>query len=274
MKRTLFIIALIAVIIACTCSFAACGSDNEKVIRVGASSTPHAEILEFAKPLLAERGYTLEIIVYNDYVLPNKALSDGEIDANYFQHTPFLESYNASNGQDLVAAAKIHYEPFGIYGNGISDLKDLKRGATVIIPADDTNCTRALFLLAQENIIELKPGTNALTGITVLDILNNNGYNVITVEAEAVPGQLKNADAGTIAVINGNYALAAGLNAKNALATESAEGETALTYANVVAVRSADAESPKIAALIEVLTGSEVKNYIDSTYNGAVKTLN
>ena len=141
-------------------SGAASSSTGEKeTIKVGASSTPHAEILEQVKDALAEKGYDLDIVVYDDYVLPNKALADGDLDANYFQHTPYLNSYNASNGTDLVAAAKIHYEPFGLYGNGVSAVADIADGATILIPADDSNETRALLLLAQEGLTGMTFGS-------------------------------------------------------------------------------------------------------------------
>ena len=232
-------------------------SADDKVITVGASATPHAEILEQIKQALADEGYELKIVTYDDYVLPNQALADGTLDANYFQHKPYLDSFNAKNGTSLVSAGIIHYEPFGIYGNGVTDLKGLAKGATIIIPADDSNETRALFLLQQE-------------GLSTLDIVDDGGYNIVTVQADTVPAQLKNASAGTIAVINGNYALAAGLNISDALATENADGTAAQTYANIIAVRAGDENSPKTQALLKALKTDAVKQYIADTYNGAV----
>lgn len=243
-------------------------SDN--VITVGASSTPHAEILEQAKAALAEAGYTLEIKVFDDYVLPNMALNDGELDANYFQHTPYLLSFNESNGTDLSVAELIHYEPFGIYGNGVSALSDLAEGATIIIPADDSNETRALLLLAQEGLITLPEDASASVGVTTLDIVDNKGYDIRPLQADMVPAQLANSDEGTIAVINGNYALQAGLNIADALATENADGDAAQTYANIIAVRTADLGNEKIAALVDALKTEAIKTYIADTYNGAV----
>ena len=243
---------------------------EKETLKVGASSTPHAEILEQVKDALAEKGYDLEIVVYDDYVLPNKALADGDLDANYFQHTPYLNSYNASNGTDLVAAAKIHYEPFGLYGNGVSAVADIADGATILIPADDSNETRALLLLAQEGLIELPDDASAEKGVTTLDIVDAKGYNVQAVQADTVPAQLANSNPGTVAVINGNYALQAGLKVADALAIEDASGDAAQTYANIVAVRAADADSAKTKALVEVLQSDAVKQYIDDTYNGAV----
>ena len=241
-----------------------------ETITVGASSTPHAEILEQVKDTLAEEGYDLKIVVYDDYVLPNRALADGSLDANYFQHTPYLNSFNASNGTDLVAAAKIHYEPFGLYGNGVASVADIQPGATILIPADDSNETRALLLLAQEGLITLPDDASAAKGVTTLDIVDAKGHDVRAIQADTVPSQLANSNPGTVAVINGNYALQAGLKVSDALATENADGDAAQTYANVVAVRSGDENSPKIQALIKALQSDAVKQYIAETYNGAV----
>jgi D-methionine transport system substrate-binding protein len=274
MKRIVSaVLALTLVLLALAgCGSTAAGTSDtaDKTITVGASSTPHAEILEQVKDALAKDGWTLEIVTYDDYVLPNQALADGTIDANYFQHTPYLNSYNTSNGTDLVSAASIHYEPFGIYGNGISDLKTIAAGATIIIPADDSNETRALFLLAQEGLITLPADADAEKGVTTLDITDNGGYNVVAVQADTVAAQLKNADEGTIAVINGNYALAAGLKITDALASEDATGTAAQTYANIIAVRAADKDSDKTKALVAALKTDAVKEYIANTYNGAV----
>lgn len=260
-------------------SLSACGgktnndntaSGDDKVITVGASATPHAEILEQVKQVLADEGYELKIVTYDDYVLPNQALADGTLDANYFQHKPYLDSFNAKNGTNLVSVGIIHYEPFGIYGNGVTDLKDLAKGATIIIPADDSNETRALFLLQQEGLIKLPDDADAAKGVSTLDIVDDGGYNIVTVQADTVPAQLKNASAGTIAVINGNYALAAGLKISDALATENADGTAAQTYANIIAVRAGDENSPKTQALLKALKTDAVKQYIADTYNGAV----
>ena len=242
----------------------------DKTITVGASATPHAEILEHIKDALAKQGYTLKVVVYDDYVLPNKALADKEIDANYFQHEPYLKSYNESNGTDLVSAGAIHYEPFGIYGNGVTDLKSLAKGATIIVPADSSNETRALFLLQQAGLIKLPADADAEKGITTLDVTDNSGYDLKTVQADTVPAQLKNSNTGSIAVINGNYALSAGLKVSDALATEDAKGTAAQTYANIIAVRKADLDSAKTKALVAALKTDDVKNFIAEKYNGAV----
>ena len=241
-----------------------------KPLVVGASSTPHAEILEQVKDTLAAEGWDLQIVIYDDYVLPNEALADGTLDANYFQHTPYLNSYNASNGTDLVSAALIHYEPFGIYGNGVDDLSQLADGATILIPADDSNETRALFLLQQEGLITLPDDADPETGVTTLDIVDNGGYDIIAIQADTVPAQLENANEGTIAVINGNYALQAGLHSEDALALEDASGDAAQTYANIIACRAGDETSDKITALVGALKTDAVKQFIADTYNGAV----
>ena len=245
------IIAIVLAIAAVFC-FAACGKKAEdKVIKVGASSTPHAEILEQVKESLKKDGYELEIVVYDDYVLPNQALSEGTLDANYFQHTPYLNSYNASNGTDLVSAALIHYEPFGLYGNGVDAVADIAPGATILIPADDSNETRALLLLAQDGLIELPA-------------------DVLAVQADTVPAQLANSNPGTVAVINGNYALQAGLKVADALAIEDASGDAAQTYANIIACRKGDESSAKVQALVKALQTDAVKTFIADSYNGAV----
>ena len=241
-----------------------------EVIKVGASATPHAEILESVKDVLAAEGYDLQVIIYDDYILPNKALADGELDANYFQHRPYLESYNEANGTDLVSAALIHYEPFGIYGNGVTSLDDLAEGATILIPADDSNETRALLLLQQEGLIELPADASAEAGVSHLDIVDAKGYNIVPVQADTVPSQLASSDKGTIAVINGNYAIQAGLKVADALATEAADGDAAQTYANIIAVRKGDENSAKTQALVKALQTDAVKQFIADHYAGAV----
>lgn len=273
MKKFLILALALILSLSCVTLFGCKSGSDEKTIVVGASATPHAEILEQVKSILAEQGYTLEIRVFDDYVLPNKALTDKELDANYFQHTPYLNSYNASNNTDLVAAAAIHYEPFGLYGNGVSSVADIAADATILVPADDSNETRALLLLAQEGLITLKEGANATDGVTTLDIKDAKGHDVKAINAETVPAQLKNSDKGTVAVINGNYALAAGLKIADALATESREGDAAKTYANIIAVRKGEENSEKTKALIAALETATVKTYIEKTYNGAVEPM-
>ena len=241
-----------------------------ETLKVGASSTPHAEILEQVKDTLAAEGYDLQIVIYDDYVLPNQSLADGSLDANYFQHTPYLNSFNASNGTDLVSAAKIHYEPFGLYANDVASVADIASDATILIPADDSNETRALLLLAQEGLIELPADASAEKGVTTLDIVDAKGHDVQPLQADTVPAQLANSNPGTVAVINGNYALQAGLHAADALAIEDASGDAAQTYANIIACRAGEENSAKIQALVKALQSDAVKEYIEKTYNGAV----
>ncbi len=243
------------------------------VIKVGATSTPHAEILDHIKDTLAEQGYELQITVYDDYVLPNRAVSDGELDANYFQHTPYLNSYNEANGTDIVSAASIHYEPFGLYANGINNVASIPNGATIIIPADDSNETRALLLLEQEGLITLPDGANAADGVKTLDIVDDHGFNITTVQADTVAAQFNNGGDGTLAVINGNYALAAGLKISDALAAEDASGDAAKTYANIIAVNRGNENSDKTKALISALETDDVRAFIDETYGGAVSAI-
>lgn len=245
-------------------------ADGDNVIKIGATSTPHGEILEFVKDKLAEQGYDLQITIYDDYVLPDKAVADGELDANYYQHTPYLNSFNEANGTDLVSVASIHYEPFGLYANGIASVADIPEGATIVIPADDSNETRALLLLAQEGLITLPEGANALDGVKTLDIVDDHGFNITTVQADTVAAQFANAGDGSLAVINGNYALAAGLKIADAIASEDASGDAAQTYANIIAVKSGNENLPKIQALVSALETDEVKDFIAENYNGAV----
>ncbi len=263
-------LALALILVVSLFAFAACGSKtDENTIVVGASSTPHAEILEQVKAVLAQQGYTLEIQVFDDYILPNTSLDNGDLDANYFQHKPYLDSFNTQNGTKIVSAVAVHYEPFGLYGNGITSLDNIPAGTTIIVPADDSNETRALFLLAQEGLITLAEGSTVEKGVTILDIADNKGYNVIHVQADTVPSILANEE-NSLAVVNGNYALAAGLKIENALATEDASGDAAQLYANIIAVREGEENSAKTQALVNALLSEAVKTYIANTYSGAV----
>ena len=239
-------------------------------LTVGASSTPHAELLELVKPALAEQGIELDIVIYDDYVLPNTALQDGELDANYFQHTPYLNSFNEKNGTDLVSAGLIHYEPFGIYSKTVAALADLADGATILVPDDESNQTRALLLLAQENLVVLPEGASVENGVSVLDIVDAKGYDIQAAQADAIPSLLANADEGTVAVINYNYALGAGFKTSDALAIEDASGDAAQTYANIIAVRRGDETRAEIVALIAALQDGAVDAYNEQTGAGIV----
>ena len=267
MKKTL-VLLLAVILVFGLASFAI--ADDLTPIVVGASSTPHGEILELVKDRLAEEGYDLQIVIYDDYILPNTALEDGDLDANYFQHTPYLNSFNESNGTHLVSVGKIHYEPMGIYANGIESLSDLPEGATIIIPGDDSNGTRALLLLQQEGLITLPEDASVDNGITVLDIVDDGGYKISAVNAETIPAQLRNSNKGTIAAINYNYALGGGLQIDDALAIEDASGDAAQTYGNIVAVKEGNEENPAILALVAALQDGAVDAFNEQTGAGIV----
>ena len=247
---------------------AAASGELEKLV-VGASPAPHAEILEAAREVLASKGYDLEIVEYTDYVIPNNALDSGDLDANYFQHKPYLDSFNEQNGTDLVSAGAIHYEPFGIYAGKTASLDALPDGATVLVPNDITNEARALLLLEAQGLLTLKE--DAGLEATPTDIVDNpKNLEFVELEAALLPRSLPDED---IAVINGNYAIEAGLKMSDALAVEDSDSLAATTYGNVVAVRAEDAESDKTKALIEALTSPEVKEFMETTYEGAVVPL-
>lgn len=242
-------------------------AEEDKTITVAASATPHAEILEQAKPLLEEQGWDLEVTVFDDYVQPNLVVESGDFDANYFQHIPYLENFNEEQGTHLVNAGGIHYEPFGIYPGTKSTLDELEDGDTIAVPNDTTNEARALLLLEANGVIKLKEDAG-LTA-TVKDI-EENPHNVEIQELEAaqVP-RVK--DEVAFVVLNGNYALQAGFSvAKDAIAYETSDSEAAKTYVNVIAVKEGNENSDKINALVSVLKSDEIKNYITETYDGAV----
>ena len=234
---------------------------------VAASPTPHAEILEVAKDILAEQGITLEIKEFSDYVQPNLVTENGEVDANYFQHTPYLDSFNAENGTHLVSVGAIHYEPFGVYPGKSDDLANIADGATIAVPNDTTNEARALQLLAAQGIITVREGAG-LTA-TVNDIEENpHNVKIQEIEAAQLPRTVQDVD---FAVINGNYAMEAGFSvSKDALATEDASSEAAQTYANVLVVKEGNENSPAIQALLAALQSDKVRDYINETYDGAV----
>ncbi len=267
MKKLLAVVLTGAFVVS---ALAGCGkstSADDKAIKVAASATPHAEILEQAKPLLEAKGYDLQVTVFDDYVQPNEVVESGDFDANYFQHIPYLESFNEEKGTHLVNAGGIHYEPFGIYPGTKASLDELADGDSIAVPNDTTNEARALLLLQDNGIITLKEGAG-LTA-TKNDIVENP-YNVDIVELEAaqVP-RVK--DEVAFMVLNGNYALEAGFSvAKDAIAYEKADSEAAKTYVNVIAVKEGNENSDKIKALVEVLTSQEIKDYINNTYDGAV----
>ena len=244
-------------------------SGDLKKIKVGASPSPHAEILEEANKVLKDKGYELDIVVYNDYVQPNIAVDTGELDANFFQHYPYLESFNEERGTKIVSAGVTHYEPFGIYAGKVSSLDDLKDGAKIAVPNDVTNEARALQLLAAQGLIKIKDGAG-LTA-TKNDIVENpKNIELLEVEAAQVPRSLQDVD---VAVVNGNYAIEAGLKVKDALAVEDSSSEAANTYANIVAVKEGNEKNEEILALLEAIQSPEVKKFIEDKYEGAVVPL-
>ena len=241
-------------------------SEGAVTLKVGASPTPHAEILAVVKDLLAQEGITLEIVEFTDYIQPNLAVEEGEIDANYFQHITYMNNFNAENGTHLASVAEIHYEPFGLYAGTTASLDELQDGATIGVPNDPTNGGRALLLLQEQGLITLKEDVGLEP--TVLDIAENpHNYQIEELEAAQLPRSLDSLD---LAVINGNYAIQAGLNVADALAIESAEGTAGTAYVNVLAVAEDRVDDPAIQALANALKSDEVKTFIDETYGGAV----
>lgn len=241
-----------------------------KKIVVGASPSPHADILKAAKKQLRKEGYTLEIKEYSDYVQPNTALEAGDLDANYFQHKPYLDDFNKEKGTHIVSAGVIHYEPFGIFPGKTKSLKDLKEGAVVAVPNDTTNEARALLLLEAQGLIQLKDGAS-LTATKKDIVENKKNFKIKELEAAQIPRSLKDVD---IAVVNGNYALEADLQVdKDALAVEDADSLGAKTYGNIVAVKKGKEKSAAIKALVKALKSDEVKEYIEKNYDGAVVPL-
>ena len=273
----------LALSLALTLSLAACGSSGSTepsgsapasgeeaetiTLKIAASPTPHAEILEQVKPILAKQGIDLVITTYSDYPIQNTVVDEGEEDANYFQHTPYLEQFNAENGTDLVSAGKIHYEPMGIYPGKTATLEGLPDGATIAVPNDATNEARALQLLAAQGLIEIDPeaGLNA----TPKDITSNpKNLQIKELEAAMIPNTLEEYD---LNVINSNYALQGGLNpAEDALVSEDTNSDSAQTYANIVAVKAGHENDPAIVALVEALHSEEIQNFINETYSGSV----
>lgn len=245
------------------------GEGTQK-ITIGANLTPHAEILREAKKILAEEGIELEIVEIEDAVTPNTSLVEGSLDANFFQHQPYLDSFNEENKTDLVSVGAVHYEPFGIYAGKTKKLEDLPDGAKVGVPNNTTNEARALLLLEQEGLLTLKEGVGIEA--TVLDIVDNpKNIEFVEVAPEQLVRTLPDVD---IAVINGNYAIEGGLHVKDALAAESAESVAAQTYKNIVVVQKKDENNEAIKRLVEVLQSDAIKDYINETYDGAVVPVN
>lgn len=272
MKLRKFVVSFLACSIALSLAvgLTGCGAQKQGPVKegsivVGASPSPHAQILEAVSEQLAQKGYQLEIKEFTDYIMPNTALEDGELDANFFQHQPYLTDFNEKNGTKLVSAAAIHFEPLGIYGGKTADLADLPKGAQIAVPNDTTNEARALWLLQAQGIIEVdeQAGLEA----TKQDITSNpKNVEIVEMEAAQLPRALADVD---FAVINGNYAVAAEI-ADQVLVTEDKDSEAAKQYANIVAVREGDENREDIKALVEALQSDEVKAYIEETFGSTV----
>ena len=274
LKKVLSVLVALGLVtvMAAGCSSSGGGSasgSDDKTIVVGASPTPHAEILKAAENVLKEKGYTLEIKEFTDYVQPNMTLENKELDANYFQHKPYLDDFNQKNNTKLASAGAIHYEPLGLYAGKTKALADLKDGAIIAVPNDTTNEARALLLLETNGLIKLNP--DAGLAATPKDITENpKNLNIQELEAAQLGRSLQDVD---MAVINGNYALQADLKVSDALAKEEKDSVAAQTYANVVAVREGDENSDKTKALMEALKSDDVKKFIEDTYQGSVVSI-
>ncbi|MBQ1566555.1 MAG: metal ABC transporter substrate-binding protein [Erysipelotrichaceae bacterium] len=271
------IITLLLVLLTlCACSNGGgqpAGNDEPKdetiKISVACSPTPHAEILAKAKDILAQQNIELEIVEFEDYVQPVEVVESGEIDANYFAHVPYLNNYNDEKGTTQTVVGKIHYEPFGIYPGKKASLADLADGDDILVPNDGTNETRALLLLQDNGIITLPEGVGADTVVTVNDIVEYKvKVNIKEVEAAQIA---RSKDDAAVVILNGNYALAAGLNvSKDAIAYEKSDSSAAKTYVNVVAVKAGNENNEAIKALVDVLVSKDIQDYINNTYEGAV----
>lgn len=241
-------------------------AESAQVLKVGASPSPHAEILKAAIPELEKEGVKLEVVEFTDYIQPNVALSNKELDANYFQHKPYLDNYNKENKTDLEVVVPVHFEAMAVYGGKSKDLANVADGAQIAIPNDPTNEARALLLLQEQGLLKLKDGAGLEA--TPKDIVENpKNIKFVEVEAAAVPASLTSAD---FAVINGNYALGAGLNPKDALAVESVESEAGKTYSNYLVARPDNKDSESIQKLAKVLNSEAIAKFINDTYSGSV----
>lgn len=263
MKNRVFAAAVVLVLVGGLFLGLTSVSQAETVLRVGATPRPHAEILEALVPVLAEEGITLRVVEFTDYVQPNLALQDGELDANYFQHVPYLDTFNSDRGTNLESLVGVHVEPLGVYSNRVGSVEELGQGARIAIPNDATNGGRALLLLQEAGLIELDASVGILP--TVFDITANpKGIRFSELEAAQLPRSLQDVDA---AVINGNYALEASLNpTEDSIFLEGSESP----YVNILAVRAGDTDNPALNKLAEALQSELVRQFILSTYDGSV----
>lgn len=263
---TLIGATLLASLVGCTGQTTpSADATGQTTLTIGATAVPHGEILEFAKPLLAEKGLDLKIEIFTDYVLPNTALDSEELDANFFQHKPYLDDFNAKNSTSIISAGAIHFEPLGIYPGKTATLDAIQDGAEIAIPNDATNEARALALLEAQGLITLKEGVGL--NATPKDI-SSNPHNIkfIEVEAAQVPRALPDVDFG---VANGNYALEAEIS-DTVITSESKDSEGAQTFANIIAIKEGKETDPSIVALLEVLQSDDVRNFINEKYSGIV----
>ena len=264
------IISAIAVLSLLTLVLTGCKAEDEtKEILVGASITPHAEILEQVKPILEKAGYKLTVKEYTDYVQPNLALDSGDLDANFFQHQPYLDEFNVDHGTNLTSIAKIHYEPFGIYPGKTKSINELADGAQITIPNDTTNEARALLLLEEQGLIKLAEdaGLNA----TINDIIENpKNLDIVEMEAAQLAISLQDVD---MAVINGNYAIQGGLKSSDTIALEDEQSLGSETFGNVIAIKVGDEDREDLKALVDAIMSDEIRDYINETYEGAVVPL-
>lgn len=264
-KITALVLSLLLVLLISACA----PKPQEKTLVVGASPSPHAQILELVKPILAEQGIALEIKEFTDYVLPNQALESGELDANYFQHFPYLQYFNENYDTTLVSAGSIHFEPLGLYAGKSSDITAVPDGATISVPNDVSNEARALQLLAQLGVITLTEGVGL--DATIHDIVENpHNIDIVEIEAAQVPRTLADVD---FAIANGNYALEAQITDK-LLVSEDKDADGAQTYANVVAIKAGDEDREDIKALVEALKSQQVRDFIAETYGETVVPVN
>ena len=267
-------ISVLAIVLALVFAFTACGgsggdesASEDKTIRVAASPTPHAEILNSVADTLAEEGWTLEVVEFDDYVQPNVATTEGDVDANYFQHVPYLDEYNAENGTDLVAVGNVHYEAMGAYKGTKESFDELADGDKIGVPNDTTNEARALQLLAENGVITLKDGAGLEA--TKADIVENpHNIEIVELEAATIPASLPDLAFG---VINANYALGANLTTDDAVAYEAEDSEAAETYVNVIVVNAGNENSEKTKALVAAVQTDAVKDFIAEKFKGAVQ---
>lgn len=276
MKKLFAIILSIAVLTSCANTApassenppqsAASSQEELTVLKVGATAAPHAEILEQAAPILEKEGIKLEITVFDDYVLPNLALAQGDLNANYFQHQPYLDFFNENNNTELISAGSIHYEPLGIYPGKAASIEELADGAQIAVPNDGSNEARALYLLEDKGLIKIDHAAGYEA--TKLDISENpRNFDIVELDADKIPAAVQDVE---LAVINGNYAIAAGIN-ETVLVSEDPEGDSAVTYANIVAVRPEDKDNEQIKKLVEVLKSDEIVAFMREKYKGSVE---